>query len=104
MVRNADGVVEKIVEEKDADGEIKKIQEVNSSIYTFKSKPLFEALQKLAPSNAQGEYYLTDVISILSKKGEKVTAFQIDDEEEIIGINSQETLSRVNELAQNRGL
>ena len=62
VIRSAEGIVESIVEHKDATEEQKKINEINVGIYIFKSKPLFESLKLIKNDNAQGEYYLPDVV------------------------------------------
>ena len=69
IIRSADGSVEKIVEHKDATAEEREVREVNSGIYCFAAKDLFEALSHVTNDNAQGEYYLPDVLEILKKKG-----------------------------------
>ncbi|MDD2890936.1 MAG: NTP transferase domain-containing protein, partial [bacterium] len=74
VVRKGDKVV-KIVEAVDANKEEKKINEINSGIYVFDKKELFSALHKINPSNAQKEYYLTDTIEIIQKKGLGVYGF-----------------------------
>ncbi|PKM93041.1 MAG: bifunctional UDP-N-acetylglucosamine diphosphorylase/glucosamine-1-phosphate N-acetyltransferase GlmU [Elusimicrobia bacterium HGW-Elusimicrobia-4] len=89
IVRNADGTVKAIVESKDASDDIKKIKEINSGIYVFSSKELFSALHKIKNDNSKGEYYLTDVISILSRKNKKVIAYKTGDFKEIMGINNR---------------
>ena len=89
IIRSADGSVEKIVEHKDATEEERKVREVNSGIYCFAAKDLFEALSHVTNDNAQGEYYLPDVLEILKKKGEKIWAVAADDYEDTLGINSR---------------
>ncbi len=91
-----------IVEEKDADPAEKQIREVNTGAYCFDISWLREALQDLKPANAQGEYYLTDVISFLNKKGQKVGACQAADPEETMGINDRLQLSRAQEYMTRR--
>lgn len=71
IIRAQDGSVSKIVEHKDATEEERQVREVNSGIYCFAAKDLFEALSHVTNDNAQGEYYLPDVLEILKKKGEK---------------------------------
>ena len=82
-----------IREELDASAAEKKIQEVNSGIYLFKTKPLFDALKKIRPANRKKEFYLTDTIEILSKEGRRLEAFALASEEEARGINSRQDLA-----------
>ncbi len=96
VVRREDGSVEKIVEHRDATPEERKIHEINSGIYVFKSKDLFNALRKVKPDNAQGEYYLTDVFAIFRREGKRISAVVADDHEEINGVNTIEQLEKVN--------
>lgn len=72
LVRNEIGIVEKIVEQKDATPEEQAINEINTGVYCFDNQTLFNALKLLSNDNAQGEYYLTDVVGILKKRGDIV--------------------------------
>lgn len=92
IIRNPDGSFCKIVEEKDADENQKKINEVNSGVYVVKSDLLFETLKELKNDNNQKEYYLTDIVELYRQKNKKVESFMIADQEEIFGINSQQDL------------
>ena len=94
-----DGQVTGIVEEKDATDEERAIQEINSGMYCFQTQALLGVLDRLEPKNAQGEYYLTDVLSILYERGEKVGAFLADDAEEIAGINDRVQLAQATQVA-----
>jgi bifunctional UDP-N-acetylglucosamine pyrophosphorylase/glucosamine-1-phosphate N-acetyltransferase len=89
----APGAIERIVEERDATAAEKAIVEVNSSMYVFDRKLLRSALTKVDRNNAQGEFYLTDAITILKDKGEKVIAFKTQDADEIEGANSRAQLA-----------
>jgi bifunctional UDP-N-acetylglucosamine pyrophosphorylase / glucosamine-1-phosphate N-acetyltransferase len=102
IIRNASGKVERIVEEKDASLEEKAVQEINTGTYCFDNKFLFEALQKVNNSNAQGEYYLPDVIEILQKQGETVAAYQTPLFEETLGVNDRVALSKAEEIMRKR--
>ena len=102
IVRGADGGVKKIVEQKDASDEEKKINEVNSGMYVFDSESLAYALTKLTPNNAQGEYYLTDTLEILLAAGEKVGGYAIADNDEIRGINDRVQLYEAEKIMQRR--
>lgn len=93
IVRDADGKVVEIVEDKDCTPEQKQIKELNVGIYVFKSKLLFEGLKELGNSNAQGEYYLTDMPMIFLSKGLKVDTCSVDrNSSEIYGVNTVEDL------------
>ncbi len=102
IVRLPDGSVDRIVEEKDATPEVKKIDEINSGIYVFKRKELFDALHHISPENAQHEYYLTDTLGYFThlKKSAsgipsgKVSAVLAKHFDEIRGVN---TLSQLTE-------
>ncbi|MCQ8211717.1 bifunctional UDP-N-acetylglucosamine diphosphorylase/glucosamine-1-phosphate N-acetyltransferase GlmU [Cetobacterium somerae] len=96
------GKVIGIVEEKEATKEIKAIKEVNAGVYCFNSKELLIALEKIDNNNEKGEYYLTDVISINVKSGKKVEAFLLEDNNEILGINSKVELEQANSIMRDR--
>lgn len=102
IVRNKENLVDAIVEEKDADSDTKQIKEINSGIYYFKGRELREALRNLNNNNAQGEYYLTDVIGIMRKNGLTVGVYKINDTEEIMGVNNRYQLNQANEIMQGR--
>lgn len=102
IVRGADGGVKKIVEQKDATDEEKKINEVNSGMYVFDAQSLAYALTKLTPNNAQGEYYLTDTLEILLAAGEKVGGYAIADNDEIRGINDRVQLYEAEKIMRRR--
>lgn len=102
IVRGDDGSVRKIVEQKDANDEEKKINEINSGMYVFDSESLLYALEKLTPNNAQGEYYLTDTLEILLNAGKKVGGYAIADNDEIRGINDRIQLDEAEKIMQKR--
>ncbi len=81
-----------IIEEKDANSDIKKIKEINSGTFCFNSIDLFEALQKVGNNNAQQEYYLTDTIKILQQIGKRCAVTRASNPIEVAGINSIEQL------------
>lgn len=93
IIRDADGKFVKSVEHKDASPEELESHEINSGMYIFDTKELKEALDKLTPNNAQGEYYLPDTLTIIKNKGLKVDAFALEDPEDITGVNDQEQLA-----------
>lgn len=94
--------IRKIVEEKDASEGEKRISEVNSGVYCVNSRFLFEALKKVDSNNAQGEYYLTDIIGIGRDSGLKVGWSKLTDGDEIMGINSRKELAKANRLMRQR--
>lgn len=102
IVRGVDGAVLKIVEQKDATDEEKKIREINSGMYVFDGTALKAALEKLTPNNAQGEYYLTDTLEILRNEGKRIGGYTIEDDDEIRGINNRVQLSEAEEVMQER--
>ena len=102
IIRMADGSVQKIVEHKDATEEERQVKEVNSGIYCFDAKALFESLKKVTNDNAQGEYYLPDVLEILQKQGEKIWAVAADDYESTLGINSRQQLAGAEKILRRR--
>lgn len=102
IVRDATGAVRRIVEQKDASAAELQIDEVNSGIYCFECAALFDSLAKLNCDNAQGEYYLTDVLEILNRQGEKVWAMIADDYEQTLGINSRAQLAGAESILRRR--
>lgn len=102
IVRNGESLVEAIVEEKDADSSTKQIKEINSGIYFFSGIELKKALKSLNNNNAQGEYYLTDVIGIMREKGLLIGAYKISDNEDILGVNNRYQLSEANGIMGRR--
>ena len=102
IIRDEGGNVEGIVEEKDATEEEKDITEINAGIYCFDIEALLEALKEIKPNNSQGEYYLTDVIEIIGKKGLKTGAVIVEDNTEILGVNDRMQLQMVTKILQHR--
>ena len=102
IIREADGTFKKIVEHKDATDTEKNIREVNSGIYCFNAKKLFETLGKVKNDNAQGEYYLPDVLTLLKNAGEKIGAVVADDYTETLGINSRVQLAEAEKILRQR--
>ena len=96
ILRGADGMVTSIVEHRDADDIEREITEINSGIYVFDAPTLRSALTELAPSNDQGELYLTDVLAVLREAGKPVGAYVIDDLWQTEGVNDRIQLSRMN--------
>jgi len=102
IVRNADGQVKMIVEEKDALSQERAIKEINSGTYCFNREALFNALKEITPENKQGEYYLTDVIGILVENNQRVEAIAVEDPIEISGINTRIHLAEAEKVFQKR--
>ena len=94
IVKDDKGNVLKIVEHKDATKDEKKIGEINTGIYCVDTKFLFYALGKITNDNQQREYYLTDIVEIACREGQKVKSFIVFDYIEVMGINTLEELSR----------
>lgn len=92
IVRDADGIVKKIVEQADCSNEEQQIREINTGIFLFDARSLDAALDKVDCNNAQGEYYLTDVVQILLREGKATGAVLLDDYREALGVNSVEQL------------
>ena len=102
IVRDNDGSVLKIVEQKDASEDEKKINDVNSGMNVFDAQSLVYALDKITPNNAQGEYYLTDTLEILLSAGKKIGGYAISDNDEIRGINDRVQLNEAEKIMQKR--
>ncbi|MFX3624206.1 MAG: bifunctional UDP-N-acetylglucosamine diphosphorylase/glucosamine-1-phosphate N-acetyltransferase GlmU [Ectobacillus sp.] len=102
IVRDSEGNVEKIVEHKDANETELQICEINTGTYCFDNKALFAALKKVSNDNAQGEYYLPDVIEILKAEGHIVSAYQTSLFEETLGVNDRVALSQAEGIMKAR--
>ncbi|WP_054695166.1 bifunctional UDP-N-acetylglucosamine diphosphorylase/glucosamine-1-phosphate N-acetyltransferase GlmU [Syntrophomonas palmitatica] len=102
IVRQADGSLARIVEEKDASPQEKALREINSGMYCFQAGTAFEALTRIKANNAQGEYYLTDILEILINDGQKVEIMRIEDETEIYGINNRVQLAYAEKILRQR--
>lgn len=98
IVRDENNNFIDIVEEKDADEEVKKIAEINSGIYIVDNKNLFEALKTLKTDNAQGEYYLTDIFNYFKDKNMKIGAVPTENNIEITGVNTVEQLEEMEKM------
>lgn len=102
IVRAADGTVERIVEQKDCTPEEAALAECNSGFYCFDVESLFWALSQVTNDNAQGEYYLTDVLQICRENGRKVVALTTENPSECAGVNSRSQLAAAVKTAQRR--
>jgi bifunctional UDP-N-acetylglucosamine pyrophosphorylase/glucosamine-1-phosphate N-acetyltransferase len=89
------GRIAAIVEHKDATAAERAIDEINSGIYAFALEPLFDALASIGAANAQGEYYLPDLVRIYRERGLAVETVSLDDPREILGVNSRRELADV---------
>ncbi len=102
IIRDGKGELLGIREELDASEREKSINEINTGIYCVGSVFLSQALSELRPQNAQGEYYLTDIISLVKSLGGTIGAYCSHDEDEFLGVNDQEQLSLVREIFHER--
>ncbi len=103
IIKDRWGKFEKIVEEKDATPAEKRVDEVNSGVYVFRSSALREALDSLDNNNSQGEYYLTDTIEIIKSRGlGTVATMLVADPDETKGVNSKEQLQEAEALLRDR--
>jgi bifunctional UDP-N-acetylglucosamine pyrophosphorylase/glucosamine-1-phosphate N-acetyltransferase len=98
IIRSSEGWIGKIVEEKDASKEEKSIREINTGIYGVKASFLIDGLSEIGKDNAQGEYYLTDLVEIAMKKGLRCSAYIVADPVEVMGINTRVDLAVANEV------
>jgi bifunctional UDP-N-acetylglucosamine pyrophosphorylase/glucosamine-1-phosphate N-acetyltransferase len=108
VVRDAAGRVVRIVEERDADAAVRAITEINTGVYCVDRKRLAHWISRLSSDNAQGEYYLTDMVSMAAAERESVTGrggvadWCHDDAEALLGINSRQQLSRMERILRDR--
>lgn len=102
IIRDADGQVERIVEQKDATPEEAAVNECNSGFYCFDARALFDALAQVSNNNAQGEFYLTDVLAISRAAGRPVLAYKTSDAEQCLGVNSRGQLAEATRVMQRR--
>ena len=102
IIRNANGHVEGIVEEKDATPEQKGVNEINAGIYCLDWMKVKPAFSELKTNNAQGEYYLTDIIKWGNEQGLSVNAYTLKNNEEIYGINSKANLAEATKFLNRR--
>ncbi|MDN3956907.1 bifunctional UDP-N-acetylglucosamine diphosphorylase/glucosamine-1-phosphate N-acetyltransferase GlmU [Sporolactobacillus laevolacticus] len=100
VIRDASGNVAKIVEDKDANSDEKRVKEINTGIYCFNNRKLFTLLRQVTNNNAQGEYYLPDVIGLLVQGSEKVIAYETESFEETLGVNDRIQLAAAGKYMQ----
>lgn len=102
IIRNEQGEFGGVVEQKDCTEEQAKIKELNVGVYVFDSEYLFGCLDLLNNSNAQKEYYLTDIPKIMLEKGERVNTFTLQNSDEILGVNTPEELEECERILKER--
>ena len=102
IIRNQDGSLNSIVEEKDATPEQKAVKEINAGIYCINWAKIKSAFNELTSNNAQGEYYLTDIIKWGNEKNLSVNAYTLKNNEEIFGINSKTHLAEATKMLNNK--
>ncbi|NLJ80740.1 MAG: NTP transferase domain-containing protein [Firmicutes bacterium] len=102
ILRDKEGNVVGIVEEKDASEEEQKIKEINTGTYCFQSGLLFEYLAQLTPDNVQGEYYLPDVVPLFISGGQKVAGCVLEDAQESMGVNDRIQLAEAESILRDR--
>src|SRR6266446_6660542 len=96
------GRVKRIVEDRDATDDEKKVGEINTSVYCFDGRRLWSVLERVRPENDQGEYYLTDVIGLLGKAGGRIEAIAVTDPEEALGVNDRKQLAALAAIQRRR--
>ncbi|ADX69453.1 bifunctional UDP-N-acetylglucosamine diphosphorylase/glucosamine-1-phosphate N-acetyltransferase GlmU [Lactobacillus helveticus] len=102
IIRDNQGNVLRIVEQKDGNPDELKVKEINTGVFCFDNQKLFEALKHVDNDNAQGEYYLTDVLEILRNNGERVGAYKMPDFSESLGVNDRVALAQATKTMQRR--
>jgi bifunctional UDP-N-acetylglucosamine pyrophosphorylase/glucosamine-1-phosphate N-acetyltransferase len=96
------GRVKRIVEDRDATDDERRVAEINTSVYCFDGRRLWQALEQVKPDNDQGEYYLTDVIGLLARGGGRVEAISVADPEEALGVNDRKQLAALAAIQRRR--
>jgi bifunctional UDP-N-acetylglucosamine pyrophosphorylase/glucosamine-1-phosphate N-acetyltransferase len=102
VIRDPSGQVNRIVEQKDADAGEQELREINSGIYCMDSDFLFSSIRGIGNNNAQGEYYLTDLLKIAVGKGLTCLALPIADADEIMGVNDRSQLAEAGRILRRR--
>ncbi|MDD5711701.1 MAG: sugar phosphate nucleotidyltransferase, partial [Smithellaceae bacterium] len=102
VIKNDAGEVLRIVEARDADEKERSVREINTGIYCVEGGFLFEAVTEIGNRNAQGEYYLTDIVAVARGKGLRVGSYIANDPAEVMGINTMEDLSIADGLLRQR--
>lgn len=102
IIRGDNGFVEAIVEERDADSQQKKIKEINSGTFCLHWAKAGPLLERLNTDNDQGEYYLTDIISLLARQGDRTGAYVTEDHREVAGVNDRVQLASAEKILRSR--
>ena len=102
IIRDDQDNVLRIVEQKDGTPSELKINEINTGVFCFDNQLLFSALKKVDNHNAQGEYYLTDVLEILRNEGQRIGAYKMPDFSESLGVNDRSALAQATKIMQKR--
>jgi len=102
IIKDISGNITRIVEQKDANEEEKRVKEINSGVYIIDKNELFNSLKHISSDNASKEYYLTDVIGILSGHNKKIGTYLVKDNTEIQGINTLEQLTQAESIMNAR--
>ncbi len=103
MIRNQDGLLARIVEEKDANEQQRAVREINAGVYCLPAAKL-EVISQVGNDNNQGEYYLTDIVEILAEAGAHLAVYTTDDPTEILGVNSRRQLAQLEGILRERKL
>lgn len=102
VLRDSDGNVTGVVEQKAATPEQLAIPEANMGLYCYRAEPFWAHVRELRPDNPAKEYYLTDMVEVLRRAGYEMNAYRIDDPREVLGINNREELAAVDRLLRER--
>jgi len=102
VLRDSQGRVTSVVEQKAGTPEVLAIREANMGLYCYRAELFWKHIQELQPNNPAHEYYLTDMVEILNRAGHAIGAFRIDDPREVLGINDREELAVVDRLLRER--
>ncbi|MEJ2717660.1 MAG: bifunctional UDP-N-acetylglucosamine diphosphorylase/glucosamine-1-phosphate N-acetyltransferase GlmU [Deltaproteobacteria bacterium] len=102
IIRNESGEVARIVEEKDCDPDEATVKEINTGIFLGSAQLVFSLLERIQPDNAQGEYYLTDIVAQAARESVPVHGLILEDSQEVIGINTRSDLAKVSRIIRGR--
>jgi len=102
VVRNGAGGIDEIVEEREADEEVRAIREINTGIYCFRTPQVFSGLEALCREETEHEFYLTDIVARYGRAGRPVGGLAIEDEDEVMGINTRAQLARAEGVMRER--
>ena len=102
IVRDEQGLIAAIVEQKAASADENAIREINTGVYCFSAKPFWQHIHEVQPNNAAEEYYITDMVAILRRHGHLVAPFPVADETELLGINTRVELATADNILRAR--